>query len=772
MIVPAAPLNAPSNVPSDQRILLTGATGFIGSALCRRLVDAGNPVTILVRPGSDHSRLTGLSGDLTIAETDMADSDQVTELVNRAAPDIVFHLASSVFNPPGLTAAEHLDANVRGTLFLLEALKTRPDCKFIYTGSAAEYPPGNLLSEDLKPGPVNVYGAMKACASLLIDTYARTYGHRTARAVLFTVYGPGEAPHRLVPSTIRSALQGHSVRLKDGSVQRDLLFIDDAIDGLCTMAATDLAPGSVINLCTGTGTPVRTIANIIVRLTGATSAIEEHPEETRPDEIRIVSGETMRARDLLKWQPQWSLEAGLAKTIQRYSDPNFPTETIEGRRPPGTTETEERLMTETISAASPCLVCRDRAVGIVLDLGETAPANNFVLPEELEHLEEKMFPLRLGLCRTCGHVQLTDFVPPEIMFDHYLYMSSASSTLTGHLRDLARTVTTRLGLQPQDLVVDIGCNDGSLLEGFALAGLQRRIGVDPAENLAHAARQRGADVVTAYFSPEIADWIREQHGRAAAMTMTNTFPHVPDLQSLLRSFDALLSDDGVLVLEAHYLVDLMQMCAFDTIYHEHVSYWALGPMVRLFRDYGFEVFDVERLPIHHGQLRAWVGRAGRHEMSDRVADLLAEERIAQLDRIAPYQQMAAQIQGIKTDLLDLIRTVRAGGGRVVGYGAPAKGSTLLSFFDIGPEELDYIADRNVLKQGRFTPGSHIPIVAPDRIFDDQPELVLVLAWNFAEEIANQLSAYVEAGGRLVVPIPTVSEIAVSEIGTGEIGAGE
>lgn len=220
-------------------------------------------------------------------------------------------------------------------------------------------------------------------------------------------------------------------------------------------------------------------------------------------------------------------------------------------------------------------------------------------------------------------------------------------------------------------------------------------------------------------------------------------------------------DDGALILEAHYLVDLMEMCAFDTIYHEHVSYWALKPMVRLFSDYGFDVFDVERLPIHHGQIRAWVCRKNKRPITNCVSELLAAENALGLDRTEPYRRMAAKIEKIKSDLIGMIRAVRGRGGRVVGYGAPAKGSTLLSFFELGPEDLDYIADRNLLKQGRLTPGSHIPVVSPERIFVDQPDLVVLFAWNFADEIAQQLSAYLERGGRIVAPIPEVHEIGVN-----------
>jgi nucleoside-diphosphate-sugar epimerase len=303
-----------SNV-SGRRVLVTGGTGLIGSALCRRLVTQGDCVTVLARPHADCWRLAEIADGLSIVELDLSSFGEVAAAVAAAGPEVVFHLACSTFNPPGLTAGEHLDVNVRGTLCVLEALKDRPGCRFIYTGSAAEYPPGNGLAETLNPAPANIYGAMKACASLLIDSYARIYGLHAARAVLFTVYGPREAPHRLVPSTILSALHGRAVRIRDGSVQRDMLYVEDVVDGLCGMAAADLAPGTVLNLCSGAGLPVRHVAEEILRLMHAASGIDEHPDERRPDEIRIVSGDNRRARELLAWRPRWSLQDGLQESI-------------------------------------------------------------------------------------------------------------------------------------------------------------------------------------------------------------------------------------------------------------------------------------------------------------------------------------------------------------------------------------------------------------------------------------------------------------------------
>jgi SAM-dependent methyltransferase len=406
-------------------------------------------------------------------------------------------------------------------------------------------------------------------------------------------------------------------------------------------------------------------------------------------------------------------------------------------------------------------VCRDTAVEPVLDFGRTAPANNFLTPEELARGGETLFALRVGVCCACGHVQLIDRVPPPELFDHYLYMSSASSTLTEHLHALASDIVRRLALPSDALVVDVGCNDGTLLEGFGRAGIRRRVGVDPAANLAETARAKGAEVATAYFDEALATRLREAHGPAAAVTLTNTFPHIPDLAGLMRAIDRLLAEDGVLVIEAHYLADLVDLCAFDTVYHEHVSYWALRPMQRLLAAHGFAVFDVERLPIHHGQIRAWIARRGVRAVSPRVAELAGFEAGRALEQPATYRALGARIGQIRRDLLGLMQKVRSGRGRVAGYGAPAKGSTLLSVFGLGPGDLDYIADRNRLKQGRLTPGTHIPIVAPERIFADQPALVVVLAWNFADEIARQLSQYRRRGGRLVVPIPALRDLEIS-----------
>jgi SAM-dependent methyltransferase len=401
-------------------------------------------------------------------------------------------------------------------------------------------------------------------------------------------------------------------------------------------------------------------------------------------------------------------------------------------------------------SASECLLCRQLQVEQFLDLGKTALANQFLRAEELDTPEPK-YPLRAGFCHNCGHVQLLDSVPPMEMFSNYLYISSASETLKNHLWELSDQLVEQYRLGKDDLVIDIGCNDGTLLQGFARHGV-RTLGVDPAQNLAQlAAGDRYIGLFTASSSRDIAaSW-----GKAALITATNTFPHIQNLDDFIEGILQALRPGGVFVIEMHYLLDLIEQVAFDTVYHEHVSYWALGPMKRLLERHGMRVVDAQRVPLHHGQLRVHVQRDGEGEVRHGVEEVLAAEKCAGLDRFETYIAFAERAQKIKKDLHEALTRIASRGERIAGYGAPAKGNTLLGFLEIGPDLLPYIVDRSPLKQGLYTPGTHIPVVTPERLLTDQPDYVLLLAWNFVEEIMQQQADYLSHGGKFMVPVPEV-----------------
>lgn len=400
-----------------------------------------------------------------------------------------------------------------------------------------------------------------------------------------------------------------------------------------------------------------------------------------------------------------------------------------------------------------CLVCRSDRVTEFLNLGETALANQFLRRDEID-VGEMKYPLRVGFCRSCGHVQLMDAVPPLEMFQNYLYVSSASDTLKNHLWDLSDDLVGRYHFGANDLVIDVGCNDGTLLQGFKRHGV-RTLGVDPAQNLAELASGDGVERYIGLFTGATAELIVSKWGQASLVTATNTFPHIQDLEDFIRGMRTVLKPGGLFVIEMHYLLDLIEQVAFDTIYHEHISYWALGPMRQLFERNGMMVVDAERVPLHHGQLRVHVQRQGEGEIQPGVAALVAAEKAAGLDRFETYQQFAERALKIKRDLHETLAAFAQNGRRVAGYGAPAKGNTLLGFLEIGPELLPYIVDRSPLKQGLYTPGTHIPVVAPERLLAEQPDYVLLLAWNFIDEIMEQQSEYLKRGGRFMVPVPEV-----------------
>jgi hypothetical protein len=403
-----------------------------------------------------------------------------------------------------------------------------------------------------------------------------------------------------------------------------------------------------------------------------------------------------------------------------------------------------------------CIVCEKSNVEQFLDLGSTPLANKFLSKDKLSQ-PEASYPLRVGFCHDCHHVELTEAVPPSAMFDDYLYISSASDTLKAHLFDLSDIVSKRFNLNSKDLVIDIGCNDGTLLSGFKRHGV-KTLGVDPAQNLAVFTEKLGIDRHIGFFNSTSAKEIVQKYGQASAMTATNTFPHIPELQDFIGGLDIALAPDAVFVLEAHYLIDILDQGAFDTIYHEHVSYWALGPMQRLFEKHGFEIVNAERIPLHHGQLRVSVQRKGKGKVQPGVKEILDQERARGLDKFETFQNFAKEVQRMKVELTDTVNKLRASGKRVVGYGAPAKGNTLLCFLELGPDKIEYIADKSPLKQGLFTPGLHVPVVPPARMLEDQPDYVLLLAWNFVDEILSQQAEYRKRGGKFIVPVPHVRVI--------------
>ena len=405
-----------------------------------------------------------------------------------------------------------------------------------------------------------------------------------------------------------------------------------------------------------------------------------------------------------------------------------------------------------VRAVSACRGCKGGRLERVLSLGEQPPANAFLRADQLKDPEPR-FPLDVDLCRGCALLQLRHSVSPELLFRNYLYNSSTSPVFVQHFRDMADELSPRFGLGPGSLVVDVGSNDGILLRPFQAKGA-RVLGVDPAENIARMATEGGVETWPRFFNPETAREVVARKGKADLVTATNVFAHVDDLDGVVEGVKALLGPRGAFMVEVAYVADFVEKSLFDTVYHEHLFYWGVKPIEAYFRRHGMEVFDVTRVPTHGGSIRVFAQPAGGpHRREPSVDALLAEEARKGLHDVATYHAFAKRVEENRRALRTLLADLKSQGKRIAGYGAPAKGSTLLNYFGLGTETLDYVVDDAPLKQGLHVPGVHVPIVPASALESRRPDFVLLLAWNFAEPIMRKLSAYRESGGRFIMPVP-------------------
>ena len=386
-------------------------------------------------------------------------------------------------------------------------------------------------------------------------------------------------------------------------------------------------------------------------------------------------------------------------------------------------------------------------------MGNTPLANALLTEAEL-CLPEPTWPLDLAWCPDCSLVQITESVPPEKMFRDYAYFSSFSDTMVQHARKIAESLTDRCELNDGSLVVEVASNDGYLLQWYKCAGVPV-LGIEPARNIARVAEaEKGIPTISEFFGRDLASQLVAKGQRADVIHANNVLAHVPDLNGVVAGFQTLLKPTGVVVVEAPYLKDLIDHVEFDTIYHEHLCYFSLTALDRLFRRHNLEIVDVERLPIHGGSLRIFARHAGTCAIGESVKALLAEES-GWADSESSYRDFGLRVEALRRELSNLLASIKADGKRIAVYGASAKGSTLLNYFGIGADTLDYVVDRSTVKQGHYTPGTRLKICDPDKLVSDRPDYCLLLTWNFAEEILAQQKTYRDQGGKFIIPIPHV-----------------
>jgi SAM-dependent methyltransferase len=400
-----------------------------------------------------------------------------------------------------------------------------------------------------------------------------------------------------------------------------------------------------------------------------------------------------------------------------------------------------------------CRFCKSKAHRTFVDLGMSPLCESNLRPEQLNQMEP-FYPLHVFVCENCFLVQLEEYVSPDSIFTEYAYFSSYSQSWLDHSRRYTEQMLDRFRLNGQSLVVELASNDGYLLQYFVQKNIPV-LGIEPAANVAKVAEEKKVPTLVKFFGVKLAEELARAGKQADLIAGNNVLAQVPDVCDFVAGIKILLKPQGVLTLEFPHLLRLMEENQFDTIYHEHFSYFSFLTTEKILGAFGLTVFDVEELPTHGGSLRIF----GRHAddnskpVSSRVLELRAREEAAGLAQLGSYSSFAEQVKNTKRELLRCLIAIKREGKSIVGYGAPGKGNTLLNYCGVGRDFIDYTVDRNPYKQGQFTPGMHIPICSPDRIYETRPDYLLILPWNLKNEIMQQMADIRQWGGKFIVPIP-------------------
>ena len=407
--------------------------------------------------------------------------------------------------------------------------------------------------------------------------------------------------------------------------------------------------------------------------------------------------------------------------------------------------------------SSSCRFCATPLEHDFIDLGMSPVSNSFVKPDRVDE-PEPFYPLHAFVCSNCFLVQLEEFETADQIFSDYVYFSSYSTSWLAHARKFVNDVSERFGFNADSLVIEVASNDGYLLQYFTERNVPV-LGIEPASNVAEVARAAGIDTIDEFFGVSLAERLRDEGRLCDLLVGNNVLAHVPDINDFVGGFRLVLAEDGVLSMEFPHLLRLIEQTQFDTIYHEHFSYLSLLTVQRIFAHHGLQVFDVEEIPTHGGSLRVFAQHSGGKQPVGRAVEkVLGDERGAKLDSLDGYRNFSEKVTKVKTDLLEFLRQADSEGKTVVGYGAPAKGNTLLNYCGIGPDEIAYTVDRSPHKQGHLLPGTHIPVYAPEKIAETQPDYVIILPWNLKDEVVEQMAEIRGWGGRFVVPIPELTVI--------------
>lgn len=771
----------------DRKVFVTGNTGFKGSWFSVLLNELGSKVTGFALAANTEPNLFDLSGVKDRVEdqhiADIRNYDALLDALKQAEPEIVFHLAAQP-----LVREAHKDPlttyeiNMMGTANLMEAVRATPSVKtvvvittdkvYLDTRSKAPHTELEALGGDCP------YSTSKACAELISHTARevwardRNLGLATTRAG--NVIGGGDwSKDRLVPDCVRAVKNSDTLKIRNPDAVRPWQHVLDALFGYLTLAEQLTANPAQYAHGWNFGPPpeaevkVLEIANTVMTALGKPEALVVEPDDG-PKETAVLRLDSSRARSELQWRGrlpiadtiQWTAEwyaawsrdedvaAATAKQIQDYISADENAVDVDAAEESGKVANDGDYH-------DVCRFCDSPLEHTMVDLGKVPPSNSFV-PGGLPR-SEVIHPLKVQVCKECLLAQVGVYEEPDAIFSSdYAYFSSVSSSWLDHCAEYARSTPERWGINKDKMVIEIASNDGYMLKNFTEMGVPC-LGIEPSANVADAAVKIGIPTRVEFFTEKLARELVAQGIQGDLIMGLNVLAHNPDIRDFVAGLGVLVSDTGVVHMEFPHLLRLMEECQFDTIYHEHFSYLSLHAVQKIFAANGLEVFEVDEVPTHGGSIRVFAHRAGsdahpRHESVDRI---LEAERDYGIDDVESYAAFQTRVDEVKFGLLSFLIDCKRKGKTVVGYGAPAKGNTLLCYSGVGPELLPFTVDLSPRKQGWFTPGTSIPVYSPDKLKEVKPDYVLILPWNIKDEIMSQMSHVGDWGGRFVVAIPEI-----------------
>ncbi len=737
---------------SGKTVLISGGAGFLGKYLVLTLDYLNKnvlekPCKIVVMDNFISSLKESLKGgdNIEIIRQDISKPFKIEGDVH-----YILH-AASIASPVfyNIHRLETIDVGFIGTKNLLELCREKKSESFLFFSSSEIYgdpDKANIPTNEEYRGNVSCIGPRapydepKRIGETLSMTYADMFNLPVKIVRPFNIYGPGMRldDGRVVPNFVTSALRGEKIPIYgEGANTRTFCYISDAIAGFFRVLLSSHNK-EVFNIGSDDQEiQMRHLAEIIHGL--VENNISSVHNISGPSEVYANKSDPARRcpdltkiRTMVGYNPRINLITGLKRFIVWCKEEIEQSQSISGLQ-------------------SKCRICGNEKMVKIISLGETPLANNLITQSESG--KEERYPLEMVYCDNCKLCQLSYVVAPEKMFKNYLYVTSTTETFRKHFKDMAEKLIDNLRLNSSSLVVDIGSNDGLLLKEFQNRGV-RVMGVEPANNIAELARKDGVDTINDFLNEKVVEDITRIKGKADVVTANNVFAHTADIANFTENVKKLLKDDGIFVIEVQYLLDTIRKLTFDNIYHEHLYYYGVLSLNEFFKRQGMNIFRVEHVDSHGGSLRVYVQKAeGKNSSDGSTERFIIEERQFGMDKLQTYEKFAKEIYDIKDRFKSFVENAKREGKTIVGYGAPAKATTLLNFCEINKDQIDFIVEDNPLKHNLIVPGTGIPIYGKDALNNSTPDFITILAWNFADEILRNNQQYKDRGVEFVVPIP-------------------